>query len=141
VPPLVGWAAVTHSLALAPVLLFAVIFAWTPPHFWALSLLIKRDYERAGVPMLPVVAGERETRRQILLYTLVLVAVSLSLFVTGVMGYLYLGAALLLGGGMIYLAVRLVRGASRQWANRMFWYSNSYLAVLFAVMALDRVLR
>lgn len=140
VPALVGWAAVTNSLALAPILLFAIIFFWTPPHFWALALLISRDYERAGIPMLPVVAGETTTRRQIFLYSWILVAVTLSLFVTGVMSYLYLGSALILGGAMIYLAYRLLRGGTLQWANRLFWFSNTYLALLFAIMAVDRVL-
>ena len=140
VPALVGWAAVTGEVNLTAVLLFAVIFCWTPPHFWALSLLIKRDYERAGIPMLPVIKGDDETRRQIFLYTLVLVGVSLVLFGVGEMGYLYLAAAVVLGAGMIYLALRLLRGAALSWANRMFWFSNSYLALLFAVMALDRVL-
>jgi protoheme IX farnesyltransferase len=140
VPPLVGWAAVTNSVPLAAFLLFAVIFFWTPPHCWALALLIQRDYERAGVPMLPVVLGERETRKQIFLYTLLLVGVTLLLFASGTMGYLYLAAALTLGGVMIYMAYRLMRGDSKQWANRLFWFSNSYLALLFAVMAVDRIL-
>jgi protoheme IX farnesyltransferase len=139
VPPLVGWAAVTNSVPLAAFLLFAVIFFWTPPHFWALALLIQRDYERAGVPMLPVVLGERETRKQIFLYTLLLVGVTLLLFLSGTMGYLYLAAALSLGAVMIYMAFRLLRGDSKQWANRLFWFSNSYLALLFAVMAVDRI--
>jgi protoheme IX farnesyltransferase len=140
VPPLVGWAAVTNSVPLAAFLLFTVIFFWTPPHFWALALLIQRDYERAGVPMLPVVLGEQETRKQIFLYTLLLVGVTLLLFASGTMGYLYLAAALSLGAVMIYLAYRLMRGGSKQWANRLFWFSNSYLALLFAVMAVDRIL-
>jgi heme o synthase len=140
IPPLVGWAAVSNSIPLAAFLLFAVIFFWTPPHFWALALLIQRDYERAGVPMLPVVLGEQETRKQIFLYTLLLVGVTLLLFASGTMGYLYLAAALSLGAVMIYLAFRLMRGGSKQWANRLFWFSNSYLALLFAVMAVDRIL-
>lgn len=139
-PPLVGWAAVTHAIGLPAFLLFTVIFFWTPPHFWALALLIRRDYERAGIPMLPVVAGERETRKQIWLYSWLLLAVTLLLFSSGAMGLLYLATALVLGGVMIYLAYRLLRGGSLHWANRLFWFSNSYLAVLFAVMALDRVL-
>jgi heme o synthase len=140
VPALVGWAAVTDSIGLAAFLLFCVIFFWTPPHFWALSLLIKRDYERAHIPMLPVVLGEAETRKQIFLYSLQLLGVTLLLFASGIMGYVYLAAALILGGGMIYMAYRLLRGESLKWANRLFWYSNSYLALLFAVMALDRVI-
>jgi protoheme IX farnesyltransferase len=139
-PALVGWAAVTNSLSLAAFLLFTVIFFWTPPHFWALALLIKRDYERAGVPMLPVVMGDQETRRQIFLYTWLLLGVTLLLFAGGIMSYLYLVAALVLGGIMIYFAYRLWRGGSLHWANRLFWYSNSYLAILFAVMAIDRVM-
>lgn len=141
VPALVGWAAVTGTVSLPAFLLFAVIFYWTPPHFWALALIISRDYERAGIPMLPVVAGEAETRKQILLYTLLLVGVSLLLFSSGAMGYLYLAAALLLGAAMIFIAVRLLRSESKRWAHRMFWFSNSYLTLLFAVMAIDRVLR
>jgi protoheme IX farnesyltransferase len=131
---------VSNSVPLAAFLLFAVIFFWTPPHFWALALLIQRDYERAGVPMLPVVLGERETRKQIFLYTLLLVGVTLLLFLSGTMGYLYLAAALSLGAVMIYMAFRLLRGDSKKWANRLFWFSNSYLALLFAVMAVDRIL-
>jgi protoheme IX farnesyltransferase len=140
VPPLVGWAAVTDSIGIAAFLLFCVIFFWTPPHFWALSLLIKRDYERAHIPMLPVVLGEAETRKQIFLYSLQLFGVTLLLFASGIMGYVYLAAAVILGAGMISMAYRLLRGASLTWANRLFWYSNSYLALLFAVMALDRVI-
>jgi protoheme IX farnesyltransferase len=140
IPPLVGWAAVTNSLSVGAFLLFTVIFFWTPPHFWALSLLIKRDYERAGIPMLPVVLGDQETRRQIFLYSWLLLGVTLLLFAGGVMSYLYLVSALILGGILIYLAYRLLRGGSLHWANRLFWFSNSYLAILFAVMAIDRVI-
>ncbi|HEX8917135.1 MAG TPA: heme o synthase [Chloroflexota bacterium] len=140
IPPLVGWAAVTDNVSLAAYLLFCVIFFWTPPHFWALALLIKRDYERAGIPMMPVVMGDAETRRHIFLYTLLLIAVSLLLFCSGVMGFLYLATALILGGIMLFMAYRLLRGGSPRWAHRLFWFSNSYLALLFAVMAVDRVL-
>jgi protoheme IX farnesyltransferase len=140
VPALVGWAAVTHTLDLSAFLLFTIIFYWTPPHFWALALLIKRDYERAHIPMLPVVRGEAETRRQIFLYTWLLLGVTLLLFVSGAMGYLYLVTDLVLGGIMLYLAFRLLRAESNMWAHRLFWFSNSYLAVLFAVMAIDRVI-
>jgi protoheme IX farnesyltransferase len=139
-PPMVGWAAVTGQVSLASFLLFAVIFYWTPPHFWALSLLIKRDYERAGIPMLPVVLGDKETRKQIFLYTLLLVGVTFLLFACGAMGYLYLASDLILGGIMLYMAFRLWRGDSNHWANRLFWFSNSYLALLFAIMAIDRVI-
>jgi protoheme IX farnesyltransferase len=139
-PPLVGWAAVTGTINLPAFLLFAVIFYWTPPHFWALSLLIKRDYERANIPMMPIVMGDAETRKQIFLYSLLLFGVTLLLFACGAMGWLYLAAALALGGTMIYMAFRLMRTESMRWAHRLFWFSNSYLAILFAVMAIDRVL-
>jgi protoheme IX farnesyltransferase len=140
VPVLVGWAAVTNSLSLPAIWLFAIIFFWTPPHFWALSLLIQKDYEKAGIPMLPVVKGEAETRRQILLYSVLVLAVTLVLFAIGTMGYLYLVGAVILGGGLIYLAIRLWRDQSKKWARTLFWYSNMYLAAIFAIMVLDRVL-
>ncbi len=140
VPVLVGWAAVTNNLSLPAIWLFAIIFFWTPPHFWALSLLIQKDYEKAGIPMLPVVKGEAETRRQILLYSLLLLAITLVLFAMGIMGYFYLAGALILGGGLVYLAIRLWRDQSKKWARTLFWYSNMYLAAIFAIMVLDRVI-
>ncbi len=140
VPVLVGWAAVTNSLSMPALWLFAIIFYWTPPHFWALSLLIQKDYEKANVPMLPVMMGERETRKQILLYSLLLLAVTLVLFLTGTMGYFYLVCSVILGGILLYMAVKLVIDQSKNWARTIFWYSNCYLAVIFAVMVIDRVL-
>ncbi len=140
VPVLVGWAAITNNLSLPAIWLFAIIFFWTPPHFWALSLLIQKDYEKAGIPMLPVVKGEAETRRQILLYSVIVMAVTLILFAMGAMGYLYLVGAVALGGGLIYLAIRLWRDQSKKWARTLFWYSNMYLAAIFAIMVLDRVI-
>ena len=140
VPVLVGWAAMTNTVSLPAIWLFAIIFYWTPPHFWALSLLIHKDYEKANIPMLPVVMGEAETRRQILLYSLLLLAVTLILFAIHAMGYFYLAGALLLGGGLIYLAVRLWHDKSKKWARTLFWYSNMYLAAIFAIMVLDRVI-
>jgi protoheme IX farnesyltransferase len=139
VPVLVGWAAVTNTISLPAIWLFAIIFYWTPPHFWALSLLIQKDYEKAGVPMMPVVMGEAETRKQILLYSFLLLGVTLMLFVMHAMGYIYLAAALLLGGILIYMAVQLWRSQSKHWARTLFWYSNCYLAAIFAVMVIDRV--
>lgn len=139
VPVLVGWAAIKNDVSLLAILLFAIIFFWTPPHFWALSLLIQKDYEKAGVPMLPVIKGEAETRRQILLYSLLLLAITLVLFVMGTMSYIYLVGAILLGGGLVYLAIRLWRDQSKKWARTLFWYSNMYLAAIFAIMVLDRV--
>ncbi|HEU5441972.1 MAG TPA: heme o synthase [Ktedonobacterales bacterium] len=141
VPVLVGWAAVTGTVGLTAVWMFMVIFLWTPPHFWALSLVLKQDYTRAGVPMLPVVMGERETHKQIALYTLLLLAASLVLFATQAMGYFYLAAATLLGAGLLVLAVVLVRQRTLRRARTLFWFSNYYLALLFAAMVIDRVLR
>ncbi|HEV2458652.1 MAG TPA: heme o synthase [Ktedonobacterales bacterium] len=141
VPVLIGWAAVTGTIGLAAVWMFMVIFLWTPPHFWALSLLLKKDYERAGVPMLPVVAGEPETRRQIVLYTLLLIAATLVLFATQALGYFYLASAVLLGLGLLALALLLARKPTLKSARTLFWCSNYYLALLFAAMVLDRVLR
>jgi len=140
VPVLVGWAAIMNNLSLPAIWLFAIIFFWTPPHFWALSLLIQKDYEKAGIPMLPVVKGEAETRRQILLYSLLLLALTLMLFAMGIMGYFYLAGAVILGGGLVYLAIRLWRDQSKKWARTLFWYSNMYLAAIFAIMVLDRVI-
>ena len=140
VPVLVGWAASTNSLSLTAIWLFAIIYYWTPPHFWALSLLIQKDYEKASIPMLPVVMGEAETRRQILLYTFLLLATTLILFVMGAMGYFFLAGAILLDGGLLYLAIRLWREQSKKWARTLFWYSNIYLAAIFAVMVIDRVI-
>jgi protoheme IX farnesyltransferase len=141
VPVLIGWTAVTNSLSLTPVLMFLIIFLWTPPHFWAVSLVLKKDYERAGVPMLPVVRGETETYRQIILYTLVLIASSLALVVTHAMSYFYLAAAVVLGAAFLVYAVRLAQTRSLKSARTLFWISNNYLALLFAAMVLDRVLR
>ncbi|HEU0028967.1 MAG TPA: heme o synthase [Ktedonobacterales bacterium] len=145
VPALIGWAAVAplrwDASLWTPLLMFTVIFLWTPPHFWALSLVLKKDYARAGVPMLPVVKGEAETYRQIFWYTLALVASTLLLVVSGGMGYLYLVCALACGAGLIVLAVRLGRQRTLKSARTMFWFSNYYLALMFAAMALDHVLR
>ncbi len=139
VPPLVAWAAVTHRLDLTALYLFAIIFFWTPPHFWALALTARADYARARVPMLPVVSGEPATRRLILLYSVVLVVVTLLLFVTGALGLLYFGAALALGTAFIALAVQTLRDRGLRWARRLFSYSIAYLAVLFGAMVVDRL--
>src|SRR5438105_894663 len=140
VPGLVGWAAVTNTITLPAIWLFAIIFYWTPPHFWALSLLIQKDYEKAHIPMLPVVMGEGETRKQIFLYSLLLLAVTLVLFGMRAVGYFYLVVAIVLGGIMVYMAVRLLREKTKRWAKTLFWYSNCYLAMIFAAMVLDRVI-
>jgi heme o synthase len=140
VPPLVGWAAVTGNLTLPALWLFLIVFFWTPPHFWALALLIRRDYEAARIPMLPVVRGVRETTRQIVLYALVLVAFTAVPFVWGTLGVGYLVAALVLGVAFLWLALRLRRDATPRRAALLFHYSLLYLALLFVAMALDPVL-
>jgi heme o synthase len=139
VPPLVAWAAVTGGLGGTAFYLFAIVFFWTPPHFWALSLLMKDEYAKAGVPMLPVVRGEEETRRQILLYTVLLYAVTQLPFCAGGFGVEYLVASMTLGAAFIYCAVRLLRSAERRWALRTYLFSLAYLALLFLAMPLDRV--
>ena len=139
VPPLVAWAAVTGELSGTAFYLFAIIFFWTPPHFWALSLLMKDEYAKAGVPMLPVVRGEAETRRQILLYTVLLYAVTQLPFCAGGFGVEYLIASMTLGAAFIYCAVRLLRSADRRWALRTYLFSLGYLALLFLAMPLDRL--
>jgi protoheme IX farnesyltransferase len=137
VPPLVGWAAVTGSLSGTAVILFFIVFFWTPPHFWALSLLMREDYRRAGIPMLPVVRGEAETRRQILLYSVLLYAVTQLPFCAGGFGALYLAASLVLGLTFIAGAARLYRRADRRSALRLYLFSLAYLALLFCAMVAD----
>ena len=136
VPPLVAWAAVTGGLSGMAFYLFAIVFFWTPPHFWALSLLMKDEYAKAGIPMLPVVRGEAETRRQILLYTVLLYAVTQLPFCAGGLGVAYLVPSMLLGGVFIYFAYRLLRAADRTWALRTYLYSLGYLALLFLSAAI-----
>jgi heme o synthase len=137
VPPLVGWAAVTGGLEPAALYLFAIVFYWTPPHFWALSLLMKDEYARVGVPMMPVVHGEAETRRQIVLYTGLLVVLTMLPVVFGFFGAIYAVAAVVLGGAFVALSVRLQRLADRRSALRTYLYSLAYLALLFCAMVVD----
>ncbi len=137
IPPLVGWAAVRGSVAWTAVYLFAIVFYWTPPHFWALSLLMKDEYARVGVPMMPVVRGERETRRQIVLYTLLLYAISQLPFCAGEFGLLYLFASIGLGLAFIGGSVWLYRRADRRTALRLYLFSLAYLALLFGAMVAD----
>jgi protoheme IX farnesyltransferase len=137
VPPLVAWAAVTGGLSGTALFLFAIVFFWTPPHFWALSLLMKDEYAKAGVPMMPVVRGEAETRRQILLYTILLYAVTQLPFCAGGFGLVYLAGSMTLGAGFIYCAVQLLRSADRRWALRTYLFSLAYLALLFLTMPID----
>jgi protoheme IX farnesyltransferase len=136
-PPLIGWVAATGHVTLMPVVLFAIIFFWTPPHFWALSLLMKDEYAKVGVPMMPVVRGERETRRQILLYTGLLYAVTQLPFCAGGFGTIYVVASLLVGGAFIGGAVLLQRRADRRTALKLYLFSLLYLALLFCAMVVD----
>ncbi|MGH2913461.1 MAG: heme o synthase [Solirubrobacteraceae bacterium] len=137
VPPLVAWAATRGSVSWTAVYLFAIVFYWTPPHFWALSLLMKDEYAAVGVPMMPVVRGERDTRRQIVLYTLLLYAVTQLPFCVGAFGGIYLAASVLLGLGFVAGAAALYRRADRRTALRLYLFSMAYLALLFGAMVLD----
>jgi protoheme IX farnesyltransferase len=139
VPPLVGWAAVTGALSAPAWILFAIIFYWTPPHFWALALLKQGEYGRVGIPMLPVVAGEDETRRQVFLYTILLFAVTLLLVPFG-MSWIYFAGAVALGAWFLMLSWRLLQNPSKALARKTFFYSIWYLAGLFAVMVSDRLM-
>jgi len=137
IPPLVGWAAVRGSLSWTAVYLFAIVFYWTPPHFWALSLLMKKEYEKVRIPMLPVVRGEHATRQQILLYSLLLYAIAQLPGCAGAFGWIYLAASMTLGLAFVALAVRLYRRADRASALRLYLYSLAYLALLFSAMVVD----
>ena len=136
-PPLVGWAAVQGSLSGTALYLFAIIFFWTPPHFWSLSLLMQGEYAKVGVPMMPVVRGAAETRRQILLYSVLLYAITQLPFCAGGFGAIYLVASLVLGAAFIGGAVVLYRRADRVSALRLYLFSLAYLAALFAAMVAD----
>ena len=139
-PPVLGWAAATGEVSIDAMILFLIIFAWTPPHFWALALYRTEDYAKAGVPMLPVTHGKPYTRLQVLLYTLILFAVSLLPFVIRMSGWLYLAAALVLGGVFVAYAVRIYRTYSDALAQKTFRYSILYLALLFAALLVDHYL-
>ena len=139
IPPMVGWVAVTGEMGLPALYMFAIVFFWTPPHFWALALLIKDDYADAGIPMLPVVAGISETKRSILLYTILLSALTAMFFTTRAVGWVYLVGALLLGAGFIYSAFRLMKRPGIEGAKATYLYSLAYLALLFMIMMVDSV--
>jgi heme o synthase len=141
VPVLVGWAAVTGQLDAPAWVLFAIVFCWTPPHFWALSLRYRDDYAAAGIPMLPVARGVASAVRQILVYSLIVVAVTLLLFRFETMGVIYLAAAVALGVAFVWQAFALWRDASPKRAMRLFSFSNTYLALLFAAIAVDTLVR
>jgi len=140
-PPVIGWAAVTGRVEVPALLLFAIVFYWTPPHFWALSMRIAKDYAAAGVPMLPVVRGTAETTRQILLYTILLVAISMIFFAVARMGLIYLVAAIVLGAVFLWQAAKLNRTVTVEGttagAIRLYKFSISYLTILFAAVAID----
>jgi heme o synthase len=136
-PPVLGWAAVTGEVSTDALLLFLIIFAWTPPHFWSLALYRRNEYAKAGVPMLPVTHGERYTRRHVLLYTVILLAISVLPFFTRMSGLIYLASALVLGGIFVAYAARLYWRYSNRLAHATFRYSIVYLALLFAALLLD----
>jgi heme o synthase len=148
-PPVIGWAAVTGDISLMPLILFAIVFFWTPPHFWSLALWANDDYRRAGVPMLPVVAGAKETRRQIVIYTLLLVPLSLLPCAFGFAGVVYGVAALVLGAGYLWKVVLVARDRQDESgvsltndapAKAAFKYSIVYLFALFAALPIDRLI-
>jgi protoheme IX farnesyltransferase len=139
VPVLIGWSSVTNSLSWAPVVLFALIFVWTPPHFWALAIKYKDDDSAADVPMLPSVSDDATVGRQILGYTVLLCAVSLVFVPVAQMGWLYTASAVVLGAVFIFLAVRVLRDASVTNAMRLFGWSITYVTLLFGAMALDQL--
>lgn len=140
-PPAIGWAAVTNSVGIEAILMFAVVTMWTPPHFWAISINYNSDYKRAGVPMLPVVAGLEATKRQMFWYTVGLVAITIALGVFSDLGAVYIASAGLLGAGFLYFTYRLWRSQSVRPARAVFVYSILYLALLFAAIAADTLVR
>ena len=141
VPVLVGWAAVRNDIGLAPIVLFAIIFVWTPPHFWALAIKYRDEYRAAGVPMLPAVASLKTTARQIVVYTVALWAVSLVFADVGGMGVIYILSAVVLGAVFLWMAVRLLQDGTTARAMRLFTYSITYVTLLFSAMAVDQLVR
>ncbi len=138
-PPMIGWAAVTGDLSIVAVFMFLIVFYWTPPHFWALALVLADDYRRAGVPMMPVVRGEAETKRQIGLYSLMLVPLALAFTVIADLSAIYFGTAAVGGAIFLWLAWRLYRGEGTKGALALFHYSISYLTLLFGAVAVDQL--
>jgi len=139
-PVLVGWAAVTGTVTFEALILFAIVFYWTPPHSWALALLVHSDYARAEVPMMPVARGEEATRQQMLLYSIQLVLVSVMPFLFGTLGAIYLTGAVVLGIGLLYVCIRLMQVKDKAMARSTYKYTTSYLAFLFLLMIIDRVI-
>lgn len=140
VPPLVGWAAVTHQIGGPALGLFALIFLWTPPHFWSLALMTEIDYEKAKIPMLPNVSGEERTKREIIYYTILLVLASVALYPLHIMGAMYTAAAVVLGGIFLYDTLRTWKDPGKTWARRTFKFSLLYLALMCVVMVVDRII-
>ncbi|MQP65992.1 protoheme IX farnesyltransferase [Niveispirillum sp. SYP-B3756] len=138
-PPMIGWAAATGEVSIASIVLFALIFFWTPPHFWALAIFRRLDYQHAGVPMLPVVAGEAETKRQMLIYTLILLPLATAPYFLGMGGLAYLAGSLLLGGLFVACAIATLRSQDHKPAKRMFAFSILYLFLLFALLIGDHL--
>lgn len=143
-PPMIGWIAATGEITLMPVLLFAIIFFWTPPHFWALALFVETDYAAAGIPMMPVVAGHKSTRRQILVYAVLLLPIALAPFLLGLAGWFYGASALLLGAAFLLLSLKVAtfrtsaNDADMRAEKRLFGFSVLYLFALFAALVADR---
>jgi|SRR5581483_3357543 protoheme IX farnesyltransferase len=142
IPPLVGWAAVTNELNLLALYLFAIIFLWTPPHTWALMLLVEKDYRKVAIPMLPAAWGETEARRHIILYSILLFIVTIMPFLFHGLGWIYLAGAVLLGSYFLALAARLwfTKDATKPIARKLYHYSNAYLAMIFLLMVIDAIL-
>jgi protoheme IX farnesyltransferase len=140
-PPMIGWAAVTNTVSIEAILMFAIVTLWTPPHFWALSINYSSDYKRAGIPMLPVVSGIGETKRQILGYSVILVASTIALAFLSDLGAIYLASAVVLGAGFLYYTAKLYRSGSVRDALGVFRYSIAYLALLFGAIAVDVLVR
>ncbi len=140
VPPLVGWAAVTHQIGGPALGLFALIFLWTPPHFWSLALMTEIDYHKAKIPMMPNVSGEERTKREIIYYTILLVVASVILYPLHIMGAVYTAAAVVLGGIFLYDTVRTWKDPGKTWARRTFKFSLLYLALMCLVMVVDRII-
>jgi protoheme IX farnesyltransferase len=140
-PPVLGWTAVTGEISADALLLFLIIFAWTPPHFWALALYRKLEYAKVGIPMLPVTHGDKFTRLHVLLYTLILCAVTLMPYATKMSGLIYLVSAVILGAVFLYYAVKIYLDYSDQLARKTFRFSIFYLTVLFSVLLVDHYVR
>ena len=140
-PPMIGWAAVTNTVSVEAILMFAIVTLWTPPHFWALSINYSSDYKRAGIPMLPVVSGIGETKKQILGYTVLLIGSTIALAFMSDLGVIYVASAVVLGAGFLYYTAKLFRSGSVRDALRVFRYSIAYLALLFGAIAADVLVR